>query len=272
MAAQSLGEDPVWQAIRTEAVREQSRDEWLSTFLMTAVLQHESLEAALAFQLSGRLANEQLGPMPLRSLLLHAFTATPETPVFIRADLNAICDRDPVAGGFLRPFLFFKGFHALQAYRCSHWLWQQDRKLLAVLLQSRISEAFGVDIHPAAKLGCGILIDHATSVVIGETAVVEDDVSLLHEVTLGGTGKDSGDRHPKVRRGVLIGAGAKVLGNVEIGENAKIGAGSVVLDAVPSRCTVAGVPAKIVARMGNDAPALGMDQKFPHDMEAGAGI
>jgi serine O-acetyltransferase len=171
----------------------------------------------------------------------------------------------------LAPFLNFKGFHALQAYRIAHWLWNQQRQLLAVHLQNRISEVFGVDIHPAARVGSGILFDHATGIVIGETAVIEDNVSMLHGVTLGGTGKEIGDRHPKIRQGVLIGAGASILGNIEIGAGAKVAASSVVLDPVPPHCTVAGVPARIVGRPTVAAPALEMDQGFPHKF-GGEGI
>jgi serine O-acetyltransferase len=177
--------------------------------------------------------------------------------------------RDPAARGYAQPFLYYKGFHALQAYRVAHWLWGHKRHGLAAHLQNRISEAFGVDVHPAARIGSGILIDHGTSVVIGETAVVEDNVSLLHEVTLGGTGKESGDRHPKVRRGALIGAGAKILGNVEIGMGAKVAACSVVLKDVPPHTTVAGIPARVVGRCTVAEPALEMDATFP---EEGSGI
>ncbi len=170
------------------------------------------------------------------------------------------------------PFLFLKGVHTLIAYRVAHWLWKRKRKILALHLQNRISETFAADIHPAARLGSGILIDHATSVVIGETAVVEDNVSMLHEVTLGGTGKETGDRHPKIREGVLIGAGAKILGNVEVGKGARVGAGSVVLHDVEAHTTVAGVPAKVVGRNVSDQPALDMDHQLPADQFDGSGI
>jgi serine O-acetyltransferase len=171
-------------------------------------------------------------------------------------------ERDPAVCCYLVPLLYMKGLHALMGYRVAHWLWKEDRRFLALHLQSRISEVLGVDIHPAAKIGKGVLIDHATSVVIGETAVVEDNVSMLHEVTLGGTGKDTGDRHPKVRRNLLIGPGAKVLGNLEIGEGAKIGAGCVVLTDIPGHSTFAGVPAVLVGRPQPAEPALEMNQNF----------
>ena len=183
----------------------------------------------------------------------------------VRADLSAVFDRDPACNSYLEPFLYFKGFQALQAYRVAHWLWSNGRRALALYVQSRTSEVYGVDIHPAARIGRGILIDHATSVVVGETAVIEDEVSLLHGVTLGGTGKETGDRHPKVRRGALIGANATILGNIEIGQCSRVGAGSVVLRDVPPNTTVAGVPAKVVGEAGCERPALAMDQRFWED-------
>ncbi len=178
-------------------------------------------------------------------------------------DLVAVHERDPASRDLMTPFLYFKGFLSLQAYRVAHWLWKRDREHLARHLQSRMSEVFGVDIHPAARIGCGIMIDHGTGLVIGETAVVEDDVSMLHGVTLGGTGKECGDRHPKIRRGVLLGAGSKVLGNIVVGEGAKVGAGSIVLDAVEPHTTVVGVPARPVGEKLTDMPAFTMDQTLP---------
>jgi serine O-acetyltransferase len=183
----------------------------------------------------------------------------------VRRDLTAVVERDPAARGTAQPFLYYKGFHALEAYRVAHWLWSNGRNALALHLQNRISEVFAVDIHPAARIGKGILIDHATSVIIGETAVVGDDVSMLHEVTLGGTGKESGDRHPKVGNGVLIGAGAKILGNIIIGEGSKIAAGSVVLKEVPPHSTVAGIPARVVGKLMSVIPSHVMDQNVDFD-------
>jgi serine O-acetyltransferase len=264
--------DPVWTAIRAEAWSEEEREPFLRAYLKEAILKRRRLEEALGQLLTSKLATSCITPELMQSVIDQAFAASQATRAAIRRDLLAINDRDPAARGFLTPFLFFKGFHALASYRVAHWLWSEGRQFLAVHFQNRISEVFAVDIHPAAKLGSGIFIDHGTGVVIGETSVIDDDVSLLHEVTLGGTGKESGDRHPKVRRGVLIGAGAKVLGNVVIGEGAKIGAGSVVLDSVPPHSTVAGVPAKLVGRCAVDAPALEMDQQFPHDHAEGGGI
>ena len=261
--------DPIWTAIRAEAWSEEDRDPLLRQFLTATILKNRRLEDALAQVLSAKLATECVNPVLLRSLFDQAFAVCAAA---IRKDLQAVRDRDPCSRGFLYPFLFFKGFQALQSYRVAHWLWLKDRQLLATHLQNRISEVFGVDIHPAAIIGSGVLMDHATSIVIGETSIIDDDVSILHEVTLGGTGKDTGDRHPKVRRGVLIGAGAKILGNIEIGEGSKVGAGSVVLDSVPAHCTVAGVPARIVGRLDNGMPALDMDQQFPHHHAEGGGI
>jgi serine O-acetyltransferase len=200
--------------------------------------------------------------MTLREVIREAFAASPEIREAIRRDLSAVLERDPAARGVAQPFLHYKGYHALQSQRVAHWLWNEGRQPLAFYLQNRISEVFAVDIHPAARIGKGILIDHGTSVVIGETAVVGDDVSMLHEVTLGGTGKESGDRHPKVGNGVMIGAGAKILGNVRIGNGSKVAAGSVVLDEVPPHATVAGVPARVVGKPQTEEPALSMDQKL----------
>ncbi len=264
--------DLIWNTIRHEVQAESEREPILASFLHATVLKHERLEDALSFHLAGKLASPSLSSMLIRELIDETLTANPVIGNAIRADLKAVHDRDPASRGFFEPFLYFKGFHALQSYRIAHWLWQGDRCSLAIHIQNRISEVFGVDIHPAARIGSGILIDHGTSVVIGETAVVEDNVSMLHEVTLGGTGKQLGDRHPKVRHGVLIGAGAKILGNVEIGEGAKIAAGSVVLDDVPSHRTVAGVPAKVVGRPDVDEPALEMNQQFSDAHNDGSGI
>lgn len=270
-SAQAQMSDPVWTAIRVEAWSEEEREPFLRVFLKESILKKKRLEEALGHLLATKLATACVNPALLQSLIDQAF-ATSEIRAAIRRDLNAVNDRDPAARGFLTPFLFFKGFHALQTYRVAHWLWSQGRNLLAIHFQNRSSEVFGVDIHPAARIGSGILIDHATGVVIGETCVIDDDVSLLHDVTLGGTGKETGDRHPKVRRGVLLGAGAIVLGNVEIGEGAKVGAGSLVLDPVPAHSTFAGVPARNVGQPSVASPALSMDQGFPHLHHEGGGI
>jgi serine O-acetyltransferase len=222
--------------------------------------------------LANKLQTPDLPAILLHDLISEALIENASIRASIRADLLAARTRDPAALGYAQPFLYYTGFHALQSYRVAHWLWEQGRRALAAHLQNRISEAFGVDVHPAAQIGSAILIDHGTSVVIGETAVVEDYVSLLHEVTLGGTGKESGDRHPKIRRGVLIGAGAKILGNIEVGKGAKVGAGSVVLRDVPPHTTVAGVPARVVGRCTVAEPALDMDATFPFVLEGGGSI
>lgn len=254
--------DPLWQSIREEVAAAAAREPVLASFLHASILNHKTLEDALAFQLAAKLESPVLPAMLVRELITDAMEADKNIGKSMRADIRAVRERDPAAKTYSEPFLYFKGFHALQMYRVAHWLWGQGRGALALYLQSRTSEVFGVDIHPAAVIGKGIMIDHATGVVVGETAVIEDNVSLLHEVTLGGTGKDTGDRHPKVRRGVLIGAGAKILGNVEIGVGAKIGAGSVVLEDVAPHCTVVGVPAVVVGDCSDDEPARQMDHRI----------
>jgi len=231
----------------------------LASYLHATVLNHENFADAVSFHLAGKLKSQTLSGMQFRDIMQTAMRSDPGIADAVQADILAVRERDPAVACCLVPLLYLKGVHALSSYRIAHWLWNDGRTLLAVPLQNRISETFGVDIHPAAKIGKGILMDHATSVVIGETAFVGDNVSMLHEVTLGGTGKASGDRHPKVRRDVLIGAGAKILGNVEVGEGAKIGAGSVVLTDVPPHSTVAGVPAVAVGRPDTDQPALYMN-------------
>jgi serine O-acetyltransferase len=230
--------------------------------LAVTVLGQPDLESAVAERVAGKLEGHGIEGTALRVLLREAYLAEAATGCQLRRDLEAIRSRDPAADNFLEPLLFYKGFHAISAYRAAHRLWGEGRRLLARLLQSMISEALAVDIHPAARIGCGILLDHATSFVAGETAIIEDHVSILHEVTLGGTGKEHGDRHPVIKRGVLLGAGAKILGRVTIGEGAKVGAGSVVLDDVPPHTTVAGVPAVVVGRTRGESPADEMDQNL----------
>jgi serine O-acetyltransferase len=234
----------------------------LASFLHCVILNHRSLEDALSFILAGKLESSTITATTLRDLIDEAFAGDPKIGVAFRADIEAVCERDPACDSYSKAVLYLKGFQSLQAYRVAHYFWANDRKPLALYLQSRISDTFGVDIHPAARIGKGILIDHATSVVIGETAVVEDNVSMLHEVTLGGTGKQGGDRHPKIRHGVLIAAGAKILGNVEVGEGAKIGASAVVLEDVPPHTTVVGVPARPVGGLLKGEPALEMEHRI----------
>ena len=245
--APALPLDTLWESVRSQTRTQAEHEPVLASFLYATILNHDTLEAALSFHLANKLDSPALPAMLVREVIEQALRADINISRAIRADLLAVSERDSACCSMVTPFLFFKGFHALQSYRIAHWLWQQGRNSLALFLQNRISCVFAVDIHPAAKIGKGIMFDHATGIVIGETAVVEDNVSIMQSVTLGGTGKEHGDRHPKVRSGVLISAGAKILGNIEIGECAKVGAGSVVLKDVPARATVAGVPAKIVS-------------------------
>jgi serine O-acetyltransferase len=252
--------DGVWLALRDEVKTMAESEPMLASYLHATVLNHQTLEDALSYILAGKLGSPYMPAMTIREVVDEAICASKNIGEAVRHDLTAVMERDPAARGMAQPFLHYKGFHALQAYRVAHWLWTENRKPLALFFQNRISEIFAVDVHPAARIGKGILIDHGTSVVIGETAVVGDNVSMLHEVTLGGTGKETGDRHPKVGNGVMIGAGAKILGNVKVGDGSKVGAGSVVLDPVPPHTTVAGVPAKIVGRPRTEQPALAMDQ------------
>jgi serine O-acetyltransferase len=250
-------ETALWPALRAEAVRAATYEDVLVGVLDRAVLAHDGFGAALAALLAYKLADAVLPAPRLAELVHHATAEDPAILSAAAADLAAIRSRDPAAESYLTPFLYYKGFHALEWHRVGHWLWSGGRRDLAHFLQSRVSEVFAVDIHPAVPVGSGVFVDHATGLVVGETAVIGNDVSILHEVTLGGTGKERGDRHPKVR------AGAKVLGNVEIGRDAKVGAGSVVLSNVPPRATVAGVPARIVAWSHGAVPALEMDQSLP---------
>lgn len=252
----------VWAQLRVEAVQAAAEEPLLASYLHASILHHERIEDALSYHLAQKLGHGDLPALQLREVIREAYAGAPEMALQAVRDMRVVRERDPACRTYLQPFLYFKGYGGLQSYRIAHWLWGQQREILAYHLQSRVSELFAVDIHPAAKIGSGVFVDHAHGIVIGETAVVEDDVSMLHSVTLGGTGKEGGDRHPKIRRGVMIGAGAKVLGNIEIGEEARIAAGSVVLDPVPARCTVAGVPAKLVGKpcSGGVAPAESMDQ------------
>ncbi len=252
--------DPVWARICDEA-RAAIRDEPLMGALIHAgLLHHPTLERALAYRFSMKLASGEMSEQILREIADEAYQSGPDLGQAARADLVSVLDRDPACHRLIQPLLFFKGFQALQSYRIAHWLFGNGRCDMAYFVQMRTSELFGVDIHPGARIGCGIMIDHAHSIVIGETAVVGDNVSMLHSVTLGGTGKQDEDRHPKIGNGVLIGAGAKVLGNIEVGDNSRIAAGSVVLTGVPCCKTVAGVPARIVGDAGCDRPASQMDQ------------
>lgn len=251
--------DSLWESIRVQTRKQAEAEPVLASFLYSTILNHDTLEAALSFHLANKLDSPALPAMLIREVIEEAMHKDPTIVESVRADLLAVNERDSACCSLVTPLLYFKGFHALQAYRIAHWLWKQGRNPLALFLQNRISAVFSVDIHPAAQIGKGIMFDHATGIVIGETAVIEDMVSIMQSVTLGGTGKEAGDRHPKVQRGVLIGAGAKILGNINIGECAKIGAGSVVIKDVPARTTVAGVPAQVIGETHCSQPAQEMD-------------
>jgi len=256
------GLDPVWHRIRQEAEDAIRGEPLMGGLIHSGILHHGTFERALAYRMSLKLASNEMSEQILREIADEALAEAPELAAAARADIMAIYDRDPACHRYMQPLLYFKGFQAVQAYRLGHWLWLQGKKDLSYFVQMRVSEAFGVDIHPAARIGKGIMIDHAHSIVIGETAVVGDNVSMLHSVTLGGTGKEDGDRHPKIGNGVLIGAGAKVLGNITVGYCSRIAAGSVVLMDVPPCKTVAGVPARIVGEAGCEHPSVTMDQRF----------
>jgi len=251
--------DPVWDQITAEAQQAVKDEPLIGGFVHACILHHKSIEKALSYRVAAKLASNEMSMMVVREMVEEAYASDASLIKAARADLVAIYERDPACHRLLQPILYFKGYQAVQAYRVGHHLWIQGKRDLAYFVQMRVSEIFGVDIHPAAKIGKGIMIDHAHSVVIGETAVVGDNVSMLHSVTLGGTGKEEQDRHPKIGDGVLIGAGAKVLGNITIGHCSRIAAGSVVLEAVPPCKTVAGIPARVVGEAGCDQPSVLMD-------------
>ena len=252
--------DPVWARIRREAEEIVRREPELGTFIYSTILHHDTLEAAVVYRLAERLDHAALSSEMIRQAYADALEDEPTVGECFRADIAATVDRDPATHRLLEPVLYYKGFHAIETHRLAHWLWNKGRRDFALYLQSRSSAVFQCDIHPAARIGRGIFLDHATGLVVGETAVIEDDVSMLHDVTLGGTGKEAGDRHPKIRYGVMIGAGAKILGNIEVGHCARIAAGSVVLKPVPNNVTIAGVPARVVGKAGCPEPARLMDQ------------
>ncbi len=252
--------DALWDHIRKEAEEMLDREPVLASLLLTSVLNRSSFEDAVVHRAAARLGNSAISSDLIADAFARALDADPGVGKAFREDIAAIVDRDPACGRLIEPLLYFKGFHAIQTHRLAHWLWSYGETDFALYLQSRSSDAFQTDIHPAAPFGSGIFLDHATGLVVGMTAVVDDDVSILQNVTLGGTGKESGDRHPKVRSGVMIGAGAKILGNIEVGRCSRVAAGSVVLRAVPPNTTVAGVPAKVVGTAGCAEPARDMDQ------------
>jgi serine O-acetyltransferase len=256
----------VWPALRGEA-QQVARDEAsLASLLNAVIIRHTDLASALSYQLARKLGDMELRAMSLREIAQEAYAADPAIVENAEADLRAVFERDPACKGFVQPFLHFKGYQALQTHRLAHWLWRGGREAIAFYLQSRMSELFQVDIHPAAVIGPGAFFDHGTGIVIGETAVIGENVSMLHGVTLGGTGAERGDRHPKIGNGVLLGAGAKVLGNITVGDFAKIASGSVVLTAVPSGCTAAGVPARLVNCPACQEPARTMDHTLADEI------
>ncbi len=252
--------DPVWDRITHEARAAIQEEPLLGGLIGACVLHHKTLEKALSYRFAAKLSSNEMSMVLLREIADEAYDNCAELADAARADIAAIVERDPACHRMLQPLLFFKGFQAMQAYRLAHYLWTEGRKDLSYFIQMRCSEVYGIDIHPGARIGKGIMIDHAHSIVIGETAVVGDNVSMLHSVTLGGTGKEDEDRHPKIGNGVLIGAGAKVLGNIRVGACSRIAAGSVVLEEIPENVTVAGVPARIVGEAGCSQPAIQMDQ------------
>ncbi len=257
--------DPVWDRITAEALAAVDEEPLMGGLVHACILHHKSLERALSYRIAAKLCSNEMSMMVLREIVDEAYADDPTLLEAARADLMAVYERDPACHRLLQPILYFKGYQAMQAYRVAHWLWRKGRQDLSFFFQMRSSEIFGIDIHPAARIGKGIMIDHAHSIVIGETAVVGDNVSMLHSVTLGGTGKEEEDRHPKIGNGVLIGAGAKVLGNIKVGECSRIAAGSVVLQEVPPCTTVAGIPAKIMGEAGCDQPAVNMDHMLGKD-------
>lgn len=252
--------DPLWTRVRAEAEEIMRVEPALATFVYGTILAHDRLEIAVAHRIAARLHHRDLPAELIAQAFVEAFAIDVDLANAIRVDIHAVVDRDPACNRAVEPVLYFKGFHAIEVHRLAHHLWNRGRRDFAYYLQSRSSAVFQVDINPAVPIGKGIFFDHATDIVIGETAIIEDDVSILQGVTLGGTGKEVGDRHPKVRHGVLIGAGAKVLGNIEIGHCSRIAAGSVVLHPVPSNTTVAGVPARVVGKAPCAEPARSMDQ------------
>jgi serine O-acetyltransferase len=252
--------DPVWSRIREEAEEIARKEPALGGFIFSLILNHDTFEEALTHRLAQRLGNADIGA----DLIVHAFNdaieAEPEIGHAARADIIATFDRDPACHRYIDPLLYFKGYQAIQTHRMAHRLWAMGRKDFAYYLQSRLSVLTSIDIHPGASIGKGIMVDHGHDIVIGETSVIEDNVSIMQGVTLGGTGKEAGDRHPKIRRGVLLSLGAKILGNIEIGEYSRVGAGSVVLKSIPAGCTAVGVPAKLVNCAGSERPSQEMNQ------------
>lgn len=264
--------DPIWDRVILEAEELSRKEPALATFVYGTILNHDRLEDAVIHRVASRIDHPDVSGEIVRLAFEDALESDPEIGAAMRADIIAVFDRDPACHRYIEPILYFKGFQSLQAHRFAHTLWKMGRTDFAFYLQSRSSQIFQVDIHPAVTIGRGIMFDHATGIIVGETAVIEDDVSILQGVTLGGTGKEEEDRHPKIRRGVLIGAGAKVLGNIEIGACSRVAAGSVVLKPVPHNVTVAGVPAKEIGMVGPEEPSRCMDQMLSEREDADPSI
>ena len=262
--------DPVWSTTRKEAEQIVASEPVLAGFVYSNILSHNSLEEAICYRIAQRLHHGDVGAGQLREIFTEVLATGVIAGTVFRADIAAVFDRDPACQRYLEPLLYYKGFHALATHRFAHALWQDGREDLALYLQSQSSRIFGVDINPACRIGKGIMLDHGTGIVVGETASIGDNCSILQGVTLGGTGKESDDRHPKIGRNVLIGAGAHVLGNISVGDCSLIAAGSVVLKAVPAKTTVAGVPAKVVGPANCSEPARSMDQRLAPDDCGGA--
>lgn len=263
--SESIDVDRVWQSMRDEAELASRQTPLMASYFHANILNHASFSSAISFFLSHHLANDYISAMIIRDVFQEAMAQDKQGKSIednMLQDLMAHYTRDPACDQYIKPFLYFKGFHAVQSYRIAHWLWQQKRTLLARYMQSRVAELFDVDIHPAAEIAGGLMVDHATGVVIGETVVIEQDVSMLHAVTLGGSGAITGKRHPTIRRGVLLSTGAKVLGGIEIGEMTSVGAGSVVLNSMPAHSTVVGVPARVVGRSVSAMPSLDMSHNY----------
>ncbi|MEZ5491569.1 MAG: serine O-acetyltransferase [Gammaproteobacteria bacterium] len=258
----------IWKKLTAEAQQVIKREPLLASYVHACILNHDSLQSALSFILANKISDEVMPAITVRELFERAFNSSPGIIQHAASDIRAVYERDAATSSYLPVILYLKGFQSIQAHRLAHFLWTNNRRDLALFIQSRNSAVFTVDIHPACIIGKGIMFDHATGIVIGETTVIEDDVSIMQSVTLGGTGNEKGDRHPKIRTGVLVSAGAKVLGNIEIGVGAKIGAGSVVLDDVPPHTTVVGVPARVVGKPCTESPSQTMEQNILNDEQA----
>jgi serine O-acetyltransferase len=262
------GVDPVFARVRVEAEDILKKEPEFAGFIYATVLNHETLASAVAHRVADRLDHQTISGDLIEQAFRDVIARDPSIALAIETDILAVADRDPACTRLIEPLLYFKGFQAIQTHRLAHALWRAGRRDFALYLQSRSSAVFQCDIHPAARIGKGIFLDHATGLVVGSTAEIDDDVSILHSVTLGGTGKEGGDRHPKIRHGVLIGAGAKIIGNIEVGHCARVAAGSVVLQPVPHNKTVAGVPARVVGEAGCAEPARSMDQLIAEKLES----